>query len=94
MNWQDSIIKSSEIKWRHKLKSKDDGKLDFDLHLPLTGLFHRQAKRAFSYGVSATFAFYAKLQDEKRKIETEDIVAFLNECGLPELAKHLLEKDK
>ena len=93
MNWKETVLKSSEIKWRRpKMKSVDDGKLDFIIHLPLTNLFRRQAKRAFSHGVAATLAFIAKHQESGRPIETSDIVAFLNECDLPELAK--LSQDK
>jgi len=91
MNWEDTLIKSTNIKWnRPRIKSTNDGKLDFDLHIPLTELFRGQAKTSFAHGMMTMMQFHVSHQeDNKEKIELKDVVDLFNECGLPEIAKKL-----
>ena len=92
-HWEDTLIKSSDIKWKRlRVTSTDDGKMDLDLHLPLTNLFRGQAKRSFEAGIAAAFQFHMKIYEESRPIEIEDLASFFNECGLPELAKQVIER--
>ncbi len=91
MNWKDTVIKSNDIKWvRPRVKSTDDGKLDFDIHLPFTGLFEGQAKQSFAQGVLETFKFFG----EHKSISVDDIYAFLKECGLSGIAEQLIENNR
>lgn len=89
MNWEEILIKSKDIKWKHHLKNTSDGKLDFDLHLPLTDLFRGQTKIAFSQGMLTMLQFHIKHQEDKKAIEVEDLVALFRECGLPEIADEI-----
>ena len=91
MHWKDTVIKSSQIKWRNiKPKSIDDGKLDFDLHIPFTNLFERQAKISFAQGMMTMMQFHTQSQTDKKLIEISDVVKLFNECGLPEIAKRFV----
>ncbi len=95
MNWEDTVIKSKDIKLtRPRIKSVNDGSLDFNLRLPLTGLLRGQAKMAFSQGMLIMLLFHVKHQVEERAIETDDLVGLFNGCGLPEIAKQLEAKQE
>ncbi len=92
MNWEETLIKSKDIKWRYHVKNTDDGKLDFDLHLPLTGLFKMQTRMAFANGMITMLRFHVKHQADKKAVEIEDLVALFNECGLPEIADKMMNE--
>ena len=87
MHWEETLIKSKSIKWKQRIKNTNDGKLDFDFHLPLTELFRSQARESFTHGMFTMLQFHAKHQGNEKAIELEDLVALFNECGLPEIAK-------
>lgn len=89
MNWEETLIKSKDIKWKQHVKNTSDGKMDFDLHLPLTELFRAQARESFAKGMFTVLQFHAKHQKDKKIIGVEDLVALFNECGLPEIAKKI-----
>jgi hypothetical protein len=87
--WESTLIKSENIKWKHKLTVKMDGKLDFDLHLPLTELFRQQAKKSFAAGMMIMMNYHIVRQVEGESITVDDLVELLNNVGLPEHAKDL-----
>ena len=87
MHWRSALIKSSDIKWKQNIQTRDDGKFDIDVHLPLTELFERQTKQAFMYGIFAMIDFHATHQKNTKLIDKTDLVEFFNGCGLPEIAK-------
>ena len=93
MNWRDTLLKSSDIKWKQKVKSTDDGKLDFDLHLPLTELFERQALLSYLQGAYDVLMFQTNFRSNNpgKTIEVEDIAKHFIECGLPQVAVKLRE---
>ncbi len=91
MNWKDTVIKN--ITWQPpELTVKDDDKLDFTLTIPLTAMFEAQAKQSFAMGVNAGLQFYIRHQGQT--ITSEDLLAFFNECGLPEIAELFKHKKK
>lgn len=92
MKWEETLIESKNIKWKHHIENTKDGKLDFDLHLPLTGLFRGQAKHSFTQGMFTMLQFHIKHQEDDKAIEVEDLVALFNECGLPEIANSIISK--
>ena len=93
MNWEETLIKSKNIKWKHLIKNTGDGKLDFVLHLPLTELFRAQAKYSFGCGMWTMMQFEIKHQEDKKSIEVSDVVALFNECGLPEIADKIVSTE-
>lgn len=89
-HWKKTVIKSSEIRWtRPRMKSTDDGKLDINISLPFTKLFHGQAKRSFGAGMMAMLEFQVSHQEKNMIIELKDLQEFLIKCGLPEIAERL-----
>ena len=85
-NWKDTLIKSKNIKWKQKLTNVEDGKLDFDLHLPLTELFEKQAFTSFLYGMIFVFKFDMGILKENRSIEVADLHKLFTDAGYPEFA--------
>jgi len=91
--WESTLIKSKDVKWKHILKNTDDGKLDFDLHLPLTELFRFQAKHSFKMGLITMIQFQIEQQIKNKPASNEDLIELFNKVGLPELANELKEID-
>jgi hypothetical protein len=90
MHWKDTVLKSSQIKWTNcKPKSIDDGKLDFDLHIPLTSIFEGQARISFAQGLTTMFEFMNDLIQTKKQINLQDFVKFYEDCGYPDFAKDI-----
>lgn len=87
--WESTLIKSENIKWKHKLTVKKDGKLDFNLHLPLTELFRHQAKKSFAEGLTVMMNYFITKQIERESITVQALVELLINVGLPEYAKDL-----
>jgi len=87
MHWEESLIKSKNIEWEYKFNNTNDGKLDFDLHLPLTELFRWQAKKAFEDGMRTMLQFHIKHQESGKAIGIDDLTELFEECGLPEVAE-------
>lgn len=85
-HWEETVIKSKDIKWKHRMKTTDDDKLDFDLHLPLTELFRGQARGAFLQGMLTVIQFHIKQQEDDKPVAVEDLASLFNECGFPEIA--------
>lgn len=93
-NWKDTVIKSESIKWKRVTpKTITDGKLDIDLHLPLTALFEAQAKNSFAYGMMTMMQFHTQSQRDNKLIEVGDIIKLFNDCGLPEIAKQFTPRE-
>lgn len=94
MHWKDTVLKSKEIKWvRPRIKNIEDGKLDVNLNIPLTQLIEGQAKLSFTHGVVQALNFTADYQRNKRTIKTQDLLGFLNGCGLPELVDKIKSEE-
>jgi len=91
MHWKETLIKSSDIKWKHHLKSTDDGRLDFDLHLPLTELFKKQAQVAMLQGMMNMLMFYVDAQKDGNQIGHEDLAKLFTDCGFRKMGKKMLE---
>ncbi len=94
MHWKETVLKSEQIKWKGpRIKNIADGKLDFNIHLPLTALFEDQAKQAFAHGMLTMYAFLTTDQHQEVKIITRaDLSKLFQDCGLPEIAKQIEEK--
>jgi hypothetical protein len=84
--WESTLIKSKDFKWKSVYKNKEDGKLDFDLHLPLTALFKRQAKQSFAQGMIVMMGYFISKQNENKSIDANDLDLLFNQVGLPEIA--------
>ena len=94
MHWKDTIIKSSDIKWKScKPISTDDGKLDINMHIPLTGIVEYQAKKSFMDGLNAMYEFVYELRHTKKTICLQDIATFYEQCGYPEIASQIKSKN-
>lgn len=83
MDYKDTILKQSSIKWKPKLTMSDDGKVDIDIHIPLTDLLDKQARVSFGQGILVAFGFFADKQVEEKVITSEIIKAKFTEWGLP-----------
>ena len=94
IGWERTLIKSMEIKWKHKMRIIADGELDLDLHIPLTDLFKAQAKIAYVHGVFDMLKFQAKQQGENKTIEVQDLYDFFINAGYPEIAARFKEEGK
>jgi hypothetical protein len=85
MNYKDTILKQSQIKWKQpKMKVKDDGNVDLNIHVPLTELLDKQALNSFTKGVLHMMTLYADCQTNKVEITSELIVSKFTEWGLPD----------
>jgi hypothetical protein len=97
VTWESTLLKSKNITWKHVLKNTDDGKLDFDLHLPLTELFKSQAKHSFEVGMMMMLNYQIFKQLKGEQIQLEDLVELLNKVGLPEVSNQIkatIDKDE
>ena len=90
MNWENTVIKSEDIKWkRPPIKNIKDGKLDIIITIPLTDLIRSQAKHSFMQGMSVVIDFFVKHQKENKPIEHDELVTLFKECNLPELVERI-----
>ena len=90
MHWKDAMIKSSEFHWKKPLvENVEDGKLDVIVNIPLTSLYEKQAKRAFTHGMLTMLQFNVKKAEENSPIDISDLVKLFTDCGLPEIAKKI-----
>jgi hypothetical protein len=86
LNWRNTLIESKNIKWKHKFTNVEDGKLDLDLHLPLTELFEKQAFTSFLAGMIIVLKFDIDMAGSNRKIEITDLHKLFTDAGYPEFA--------
>jgi hypothetical protein len=95
IHWKDTLIKAKNIKWKAgKLKWKDDGSWDLNIHIPLDMVLKRQAKYSFMAGVAETISWWGKCQGTGTKLDTPDIQKWLIERGCNELAEKLDKTNK
>jgi len=82
-HWKETLLKSENIKWtRPRIKNIKDGKLDFNLTIPFTGLFESQARQSFAEGMIEMLKFHIH-HDNNKPIEFDEIVQLFEDCGLP-----------
>jgi hypothetical protein len=93
-NWRDTLLKSKDIKWKQKLTNVEDGKLDFDLHLPLTELFEKQAFYSFLAGMVLVFKFNMDILKENRSIEVADLHKLFTDAGYSQFANEKFKQVK
>ena len=56
--YSDTLLQNKDIKWRvPKWKISEDGKVDIDIHIPLTAILRKQAYWSFNWGVAALLEF-------------------------------------
>ncbi len=87
MGWERTLLKSTDLKWQHKIKNTADGKMDFDLRLPLTDLFKAQAKQSYAQGLMDAINFIIKHEGDN--FTKEDLFKLFNEAGLSDLNEAL-----
>jgi hypothetical protein len=86
--WEGTIIKSKDFKWEQPaIKNTADGKLDFNIHIPLTALFERQARRSYARGMFDMMLFQIQMQKSKKIIDAKDLQNLFTKVGLPEIAE-------
>ena len=84
MNYKDTILKQKEFNWTNpKINISKDGKVDFDIHIPLTDILDKQAQRSFTFGVIELMKFAAKLQQKEQLITPSLLRSKFIEWGLP-----------
>ena len=75
--YSDTLLQNKDIKWRvPKWKISEDGKVDIDIHIPLTAILQKQAYRSFNYGVGALLDFLVVNED----LPLEELRGKLNEA--------------
>ncbi len=80
MNYKDTILKQSQIKWEApKIKYIDDGNVDFHVTVPLTNLLNMQAQTSFTHGVLEMFKFTALAEEP---LTSEVLANKFSEWGL------------
>jgi hypothetical protein len=88
MNWENTVIKSSDIEWKScKPKSTNDGKLDVDIHIPLTAIIEGQARKSFAMGLQVMYDFMYDFIKHSKQIDLQDFANFYDACGYPYFAK-------
>lgn len=89
-HWKDTVIK--DIKWKQpKLTTTEDGKLDFNIHIPLTDLFETQAKYSFMAGVVIALNFYGDAQTINKVITQAELHEWMNKIGMGDIVNKLKE---
>lgn len=62
MSWKKTIIKQPNIQWQPiKIEVIEDGKIDLDLHIPLTQIVELQACQSYSQGILDALEFVLKM---------------------------------
>jgi hypothetical protein len=90
--WKKTLIKGEQVKWDNTMTIVNDGKLDFDLHLPLTGLFLAQARASYFCGLLDALNWIGKMQTEKKVITKKRIARYFASRGYPEHAASFLNQ--
>jgi hypothetical protein len=89
IGWERTLVKSKDIKWQHKVRNTSDGKLDFDIHLPLTAIIQGQARRSYAQGMIDMMAFHVKHQEASQPIDIDDLYELFLKAGFPEIAERI-----
>ncbi len=82
MNWKETILKREEIGEFHNGWT-EDGKLDIDIHIPLTEILRCQARNSFMLGIQSLHGIMAELSEtdatdeEKAKLLTDKLAEII-----------------
>jgi hypothetical protein len=86
VNYKDTILKQSQIKWhRPPVKYIDDGKLDLVLNIPLTAVIEGQAEQSFFLGACQALGWIGEMQESKEPITQKMLDVKLKEWGIYKL---------
>jgi len=92
--YRDSLLRNKDLRWKvPKWTVKEDGKLDLNIHIPLSDILDRQARQSFLYGV-AQYILWENEQPKGVPISGEAIDKAIDSLGLGDLWQQIRAKQK
>ena len=95
MNYKDTVLKQSQIKWRRPpVKYIEDGKLDVVVSIPLTKVIEGQAQISFAWGCFEVLSWLGDTQQKQIQITPKMMEDKMREWGILKMYQTTLRKAK
>lgn len=76
MNYKDTILKFKNIQWQPaKIKQSRDGKIDVNIHVPITDLIEMQAKQSFLMGIKEYERFIVTVPNDATVEQANEFIS-------------------